>query len=109
MIHTGTRSTGSHLQARRKSVFRFTDSGDWVITVGLRIHHSKKSALPAWPPGGRSVSEILYSFSSVRVIGYRRFSELHHRAARQRHLAGDDGRSTLEEMECRILLRIRIF
>ena len=36
-------------------------------------------------------------------------SELHHRAARQRAIAGDDGRSALEHMPGRVLLHVRIF
>jgi hypothetical protein len=35
-------------------------------------------------------------------------SELHHRAACQRRIAGDHGRSALEEMPGRILLHVRI-
>src|ERR1700728_309333 len=35
MIHTGTRSTASHLHARRKSDFRLTGSDDCVIRIGL--------------------------------------------------------------------------
>src|SRR5579863_7633693 len=54
------------------------------------------------------------NLSSQRLIsvaagsGRSSLSELHHRAARQRRITGDDGRSALEEMPGRILLHVRI-
>src|SRR5437867_5125580 len=65
------------------------------------------SLLKTKPP--RRISRFCDSCNTGEIApGARRALELDHRAARCRHLAGDNHRATLGQMERRILLAINV-
>src|SRR5580704_14104221 len=77
MIHTGTRSTGSHRQARRKRAFAFTDSGTWVIWITVHDNHNKCDRQPlgrvppyyrGWTTSALTTRGGAYSYEAAVLI-----------------------------------------